>query len=161
MDRSMRLAVEAKWDEIETIRNKSTSFFESQGLTMDSVQALTMVVSELIENGIKYGKFTSQKNEVTLDIHVHDDFVLVETTNPTDETVYTHLKQLDKMIQWIRGYQDPFQAYAERLKEVSRKPLNDEGSGLGLSRIAYEGKAILDFFLDEDDSLSVSAVVTY
>lgn len=161
MDRSMRVAVEAKWDEIEIIRNQSTVFFESHGLTMDSVQALTMVVSELIENGIKYGKFTSQKNEVTLDIRVHDDFVLVETTHPTDGTAYTHLKQLDKMIQWIRGYQDPFQAYAERLREVSRKSLNDEGSGLGLSRIAYEGKAILDFFLDENEFLSVSAVVNY
>ena len=45
----------------------------------------------------------------------------------------------------------------EKLKEISKKPLEDEESGLGLARIAYEGKAILDFFVFED-ILNVSAV---
>jgi hypothetical protein len=161
MKRSMRLAVKAKWGEIEKIRNKSSRFLESHGLTCDSVQALTMVISELIENSMKYGKFTPQKNKVTVDIHVAEDMVITEIINPIDETAYKHLKELDKTIQWIRGYQDPFQAYAERLKTVSKKPLSDEESGLGLTRIAYEGKAILDFFLGEDDLLNVSAVANY
>jgi hypothetical protein len=55
--------------------------------------------------------------------------------------------KLDKTVQLVRVYQDPFEAYVEKLKEVSRRPLNDEESGLGLVRIAYEGKAILDFFV--------------
>jgi hypothetical protein len=31
-------------------------------------------------------------------------------------------------------------------------------SGLGLVRIAYEGRSILDFYIDEENMLSVSAV---
>ena len=69
-----------------------------------------------------------------------------------------NLKILDKTIQWIRGFQNPLEAYTERLKEVSKKPLNDENSGLGLVRIAYEGKAILDFFVSENSLLNVSAL---
>ena len=161
MKRSVRLALEAKWDEIEKIRNKSSRFLESHGLSSDTVQALTMVISELIENSMKYGKFTPPKNEVIVDIQVDEDMVIAEIINPIDETAYKHLKELDKTIQWIRGYQDPFQAYSERLKKVSKKPLSDEESGLGLTRIAYEGKAILDFFLGEDDLLNVSAVANF
>ena len=161
MKRSMRLAVKAKWHAIEKIRNKSSRFLESHGLSSDSVQALTMVISELIENSIKYGKFTPPKNEVMVDIHVEEDMVTAEVVNPIDKTAYSHLKELDKTIQWIRGYQDPFEAYVERVKEVSKKPLSNEESGLGLTRIAYEGKAILDFFLGEDDLLNVSAVSNF
>ena len=65
---------------------------------------------------------------------------------------------MDKTIQWIRGYQDPFEAYIERIKEVSKKPLHDMESGIGLVRIAYEGNALLDFFVAENNMLNVSVV---
>jgi hypothetical protein len=76
-----------------------------------------------------------------------------------DEQVRSHLKKLDQTIQWIRGYQNPFQAYVERMKEVSVKALDDLESGLGLVRIAYEGKCILDFFVNEENMLAVSALL--
>ena len=44
------------------------------------------------------------------------------------------------------------------MKEVSRKPLADEESGLGLVRIAYEGGAILDFFVNEDGMVNISTI---
>ena len=161
MERSIRLSLKAKWDEIEKIRNKTSRFLISQGLSNDSVQALTMVVSELIENSIKYGRFESPEENVVVHLNITEGIVIAEVTNPVDETVYKHLKELDRTIQWIRGFQDPFEAYVERLKRVSKKPLSDEESGLGLARIAYEGKAIVDFFLSEDDLLNVSAVSNY
>jgi hypothetical protein len=158
MKKSMKLTVEAKWDEIETARNKSSRFLTSHGLPSDSVQAFTMVVSELIENSIKYGTFAPSRNKVVVDIRIDEGVVTAEVINPIDKSVYKHLKQLDRTIQWIRGHQDPFEAYVERLREVSKKPLNDEESGLGLTRIAYEGKAIVDFFLSDENFLNVSAV---
>ena len=158
MKKSMKLIVEAKWDEIEKARNKSSRFLKSHGLSSESVQSFTMVVSELIENSMKYGTFTPLRNQVVVDIRVDRHHVTAEVMNPTDKTVFNHLNKLDKMVQWIRGYQDPFEAYVERLKEVSKKPLNDEESGLGLTRIAYEGKSIIDFFLSDENLLNVSAV---
>ena len=89
---------------------------------------------------------------------VNSNKVIVEVTNPIDDKAFKNLKQLDKTIQWIRGFQNPLEAYTERLKEVSKKPLDDENSGLGLVRIAYEGKAILDFFVSENNLLNVSAL---
>jgi hypothetical protein len=158
MKGSIKLTMKPNWDEIEKVRNKSSRFLASHGLSIDSVNAFTMVISELVENSVKYGKFASPKNRVIVNIRIDENMVITEVINPVDESVFKHLKVLDKTIQWIRGYQNSFEAYTERLKEVSKKPLSDQHSGLGLARIAYEGKAILDFFVSEDNFLNVSAL---
>jgi len=158
MKRSMKLTVKPNWEEIEQVRNSSGKFLRSHGFSGDAVNALTMVISELIENGIKYGNFKEPENKVILTIHIGSRVVTVEVVNPVDETAHLHLRRLDRTIQWIRGYQDPFQAYTERIRAVSKRPLRDKESGLGLVRIAYEGKSILDFFVGDDNVLNVSAV---
>jgi hypothetical protein len=164
MKRFLKLAVKPEWHEIEEARIEAGKYLQSLGLMTDSVHALTMVISELIENGIKYGSFAMPEDTVEVDIHQNENIITVEVINPldpTDDAAHNHLIKLDKTVQWIRGYQDPFEAYVEKLKEVSRRPLNDEESGLGLVRIAYEGKAILDFFVAEGGSLNVSAVSNF
>jgi len=158
MNRSIELTIKPKWDEIENVRNKSTSFLTSQGISNDSVQAFAMVISELVENSVKYGRFTSTKSEVIVTVKISENMIIAEVINPVDESVYHHLRKLDKTLQWIRGFQDPFQAYVQRIRKISRKPLDDEFSGLGLTRIAYEGQAIVDFFLTEGNQLNVSAI---
>ena len=162
MKKSIKLDIKPKWDEIEKARGRSSKFFVSHGLSDETVYALTMVMSELIENSIKYGNFISPGHSaVVVNIHINRKDITIEVSNPVNEENYHNLERLDKTIQWIRGYQDPFEAYVERLKEVAKKPLNDEESGLGLARVAYEGNAILDFFVDEAAQLSVSAVSNY
>ena len=164
MKRFMKLAVKPEWDEIEEARIEAGKYLQSLGLVPDTVHALTMVISELIENGIKYGSFAGPEDTVEVNIHQNENMITVEVINPIDPTdtiARNHLNRMDKAVQWIRGYQDPFEAYVEKLKEVSRRPLSDEESGLGLVRIAYEGKAILDFFVSEEGSLNVSAVSNF
>ena len=57
MKKSMKLTVKPNWEEIEEVRNSSGEFFRSHGFSGDAVNALTMVISELIENGIKYNSY--------------------------------------------------------------------------------------------------------
>ena len=63
------------------------------------------------------------------------------------------------MIQWVRGFQDPFEAYVKRLREIAKKSLDDKESGLGIVRIIYEGQVDLDFFVTDKDLLTVSAIL--
>jgi hypothetical protein len=117
-----------------------------------------MVISELIENSIKYGIFKAPENNVLVNIEIGKKIMTVEVINPIGEACYENLNKLDKTIQWIRGYQDPFEAYVNKIEEVSKRHLNDTESGLGLARIAYEGRAIIVFFLNENNLLNVSAI---
>jgi hypothetical protein len=158
MKTSIEFKVKPDWDEIEKIRNKSAEFLQAHNLTDDTIHSLSMIISELVENAIKYGNFNKEENRVVVIIRVEQNAVTIEVLNPVGENAVKHLLRLDKIIQWIRGYQDPFEPFIERLKEVSKQPLDDAESGLGLVRIAYEGNALLDFFVGENHILNVSAV---
>jgi len=158
MKKSIQFDVKPDWDEIEKIRNESVDFLQSHGLSDDTIHSLSMIISELIENGLKYGDFKTKGTNVAVIINISTSRVSVEVLNPVDDSAFENLAKLDKTIQWIRGYQDPFEAYIERIKEVSKKPLHDLESGIGLVRIAYEGNALLDFFVAENNMLNVSVV---
>jgi hypothetical protein len=44
------------------------------------------------------------------------------------------------------------------MRVVSSQPYAAGKSGLGLARIAYEGRCLLDFYVDDSSTLAVSAV---
>ena len=117
-----------------------------------------MVVCELVENGIKYGYFDKDGAMVRVIARVARGSISVQVINPVGKSSQVYLQELDRTIQWVRGFQAPFEAYIARMKAISREPLEADKSGLGLVRITYEGRAVLDFFLDENETLSVSAV---
>lgn len=156
--KAIDMTISPNWDQIEEVRRKTRSFLKNHGFSKELIDAVTMVSSELVENGMKYGFFEGPENGLTVNLHIQEKNVIVEVTHPTNASAAPHLRRLDKTIQWIRGFQDPFQAYLEKLKEVARRPINDSESGLGLVRIAYEGKSIIDFFVAEDNALNVSAI---
>jgi len=155
----MNIVARPKWEEIDPIREKARLFLADSGLTISTIHALVMVLGELMENSVKYGSYESSKDQIKLAIDIEDNLITVEVSNPIDDNSIDDLHNLDRMIQWVRGHQDPFEAYTERLREVAKKPLHDETSGLGIVRIAYEGDVVLDFFVNQDNLLTVSAVL--
>jgi hypothetical protein len=157
MNNSIRLKLKPDWNKLEGIRNSGENFLKYHGIEENDKNSLIMIISELVENSIKYGNFEDSISEIIINLDIRKNTITIEVNNPINEIKVAHLKRLDKTIQWIRGYQDSFEAYIEKIKIISKKPLEDEESGLGLTRIAYEGKAILDFFVDEN-ILNVSAV---
>jgi hypothetical protein len=113
---------------------------------------------ELLENALKYGNYERSDATITYTMKIGGKNIIIEVTNPIFVDESQDFKMLDKTIQWIRGYQNPFEAYIEKLKKVSVMSLEDKESGLGLVRVAYEGQAIIDFYVRDDNQISVSAV---
>lgn len=153
----MELKVKPKWEDADMVRDKSNDFLMAHGVSHDIAYALSMTACELFENAVKYGHFRSEDEAIYVTVQLSRNDIIIEVKNPVRE-MNEDLQDLDNTIQWIRGYQNPFQAYIERLKEVSEKKLKEGESGLGLVRIAYEGQAVLDFYVDENNVLAVSAV---
>jgi hypothetical protein len=159
MENELRLSVKPEWTELERVNNQVASFLASRELSPGEVDTYTMVICELVENGIKYGASQgTQCESVEVRASVSDNAITVHVSNRVGKASRPYLRQLDRTLQWIRGFQDPFEAYLERVKEISREPLSHQRSGLGIVRIAYEGHAAIDFVLAEDDRLDVSAV---
>ncbi|MCK5673682.1 MAG: hypothetical protein KAH95_09905 [Spirochaetales bacterium] len=157
----MKNNVEAKlkpqWKEVEKARVICEEFLEEKEYSTDTIDSITMIISELVENAVKYGDFVSIDDGIGISL-LTGKKIIIEVKCPIIKTKNHHFKRLDRTIQWIRGHQNPFEAYIEKLKVVSVRSKNDNESGLGLFRIAYEGMAVLDFYVSEDGIISVSAV---
>lgn len=157
MERALHIQLAPEWEAIPTVWEPCDRHLEANGLSRDEAYGLCMVVRELLENAVKYGKFIGGGPPVDLALDVKPDEVTVEVKSPVgDET--EHLREFDRAIQWIRGFQDPFEAYVEKLKLVSARAADPERSGLGLTRIAHEGRCVVDFYVDPSNTLAVSAV---
>ncbi|MCP4138210.1 MAG: sensor histidine kinase [bacterium] len=158
MGNAITNTIKPDWDETEKARVLTCDFLKTNGFSTEIIDAVSMVIGELLENAIKYGVFQSEDKKITYSINIGRNNIVVEVKNPVGDSEELHLRLLDETIQWIRGYQNPFQAYIERLKEVSVQPLEAKESGLGLARIAYEGQSILDFYVNEENIIAVSAI---
>lgn len=158
MESELDLRVGADWSEMGRVNEEVADFLASCRLPAETVQMYTMVVCELVENAIKYGSFVSDTDRVEVHLAVASSTISVQVTHHCRETSSQYLGELDRTIQWLRSFQAPFEAYVARMKAISREPLDLEKSGLGLARITYEGRALLDFYVDENSLLSVSAV---
>jgi len=157
MPQRLQLSLAPDWDTIKATWDPCQTYLAEQGLDPDTAYALGMVAQELLENGVKYGGFSPGRDRILLAIDALCDPLLIEVRTPLGEEA-GRLEELDAMVQWIRGYQSPFEAFVERLKQISTRPQVSTQSGLGLVRVAYEGQCLLDFYVDEKDVLAMSAV---
>lgn len=152
----LKLRIPPEWDAVKAAWDPCREMLRGAGLGDDEAYALAMVAQELLENAVKYGMFVPE-DRIRLELRVAPEEVTVEVANRVglDEA---HLRRFDQTVQWIRGFQDPFEAYVERMKVVSAQPYSHGQSGLGLTRIAYEGRCVIDFWVDAASTLAVSAV---
>lgn len=159
MSHTFFLKLRPVWDEVERARNEVEALLSLRGLRPDVVSAVAMVTSELVENAVKYGKYDQAEGEpISVSVEISPREIVTEVKNPAGDAAAEDLRLLDDAIQWIRGFQSPFQAYVEKLRSVSERGNGDGSSGLGLVRIAYEGQCITDFYIDHESTLAMSAV---
>ena len=161
MQVTLQLALRPDWEEIDALGPKCLDFLQREGVDPDAQNALAMVVCELAENATKYGHFNGGQESVKVSVAVQQSFVTVTVSNPVTDGEADSLAVLDHTIQWIRGFHDPFQAYLDRLRDVSAQSLLSSESRLGLVRIAYEGQSTLDFYVGADRMLVVSATFPF
>ncbi|HSM94339.1 MAG TPA: ATP-binding protein [Anaeromyxobacteraceae bacterium] len=157
MENALHIQLRPEWDAIRGAWEPCDRHLEAHGLGRDDAYALCMVAQELLENAVKYGAYEGGQPPVDLALEVTPEEVTVEVRSPVGVDPAA-LGEFDRTIQWIRGFQDPFEAYVDRLKRASSRAAGSGESGLGLARVAYEGRCVLDFYVDASNTLAVSAV---
>ena len=158
MKNLIKLSIKPIRQDMEKMRQRTGSFMKSHGISDDAVHSQFRIIRELIKTGTKYGSFSPADTEIRVKVQVDKNTITAEINNLVNEADFERLKELDKTIQFIRGYQDPFEAFLITQKEASINPPQGHSNALDLSRIAYEEKAILDFFVNEDNMLQLSAI---
>jgi hypothetical protein len=119
----------------------------------DLRDALAMVSEELLENAIKYSKADTT---VSLSIHDEDGRVVVAVTNAVDERS-GHIDLLRARLDWISGFPTAADAYGAAIGRVYERKAAGGDGGLGIVRIAYEGRCGIDVDLSEPGKVTVRA----
>jgi hypothetical protein len=158
MKKTIKFNLNPNGQDIEKVGEKGSNFLKSHGFSNDVVSEQVMIIRDLIKYGINSGCFTPLRNKMTACIHIAENTITIEIAHTVDHTCCDKLKELDKTIQFIRGYQNPFEAYMLKQKEASKNSSYDMTNGLRLAKIAYERNAILDFFVSEDYMLNLLAI---
>ena len=111
-NQTLKLSVEPRWSEFDGIRNQTLEFLRKAEVDRDARLAVAMVVGELLENAAKYGVFRRAGDAIELSLTLERTFITIEISNPIggETSALEHACRLDGMIQWIRGFQDPFEA---------------------------------------------------
>lgn len=133
------------WDYIPLTRNYIENFLLINLIEKKNISKISLAVSELLENAIKYTnndvirlKLIKKINENILEVHVY---------NFSDKEHAEILKNYLK----VMYSKDPLEFYLEKMKEISKG--NKENSSLGLARINYEAKAKIEAFYDENTKI--------
>ena len=143
------------------VKKKTNDFLKSSGFSTQTIQSQVAILKELIKNAIECANLRPSKDTMTVYVYFDDNSITVELKNPITDTASKKLEELDKTIQLMRGYQDPFEAYMLKIKEFSGNSHGDATNGLSLAKIAYEKNAIIDYFISEDNILNMTATRYY
>ncbi|GEJ55828.1 ATP-binding protein [Anaeromyxobacter diazotrophicus] len=151
---ALDLRLPPAWDAILAAWEPCHETLGRAGLSPEEIEPLCMVARELLENAVKYGSYAAGE-AIELRVRISPGDVTIEVKNPVGGTP-EQLRRVREALRSLRG-EDPMQAYVERLKALAALPAEASG-GLGLARIACEGRGLLDFHLDGQSRLAVSAV---
>jgi hypothetical protein len=142
------LSIPPDWSRIDPTREAVGLLVMAMFGDDDLRDALAMVSEELLENAIKYCKPDSV---VSLSIRHQAESVIIAVTNAVEEGS-RHLGTLRKRIEWMRSFGTATEAYSAALARVGM-----DDAGLGIVRIAYEGRCGIDYDLSEPGKLTVRA----
>jgi len=148
------LSIASEWERIDAVREAVARCVAAVFGDVELKHLLGMVSAELLENAVKYGR---GPKGVTLSIRGDGQELVVRVANAVDEAS-PHAHLLQRRLMWLRGFDDPFEAYTAALQQVYDRTTPDaDDNGLGLARIYYEGRCQIDCDISQPELVSVSA----
>jgi hypothetical protein len=138
---SFNVRIIPTWDIINKIEGEAAQLLQGYP---DSIRDATLiVVNELVENAIKYGKQAKNCETIEFNMTVRENVIKILVANGVisdshADNVITHIKR-------IQASDNPMDLYIARLHELLEKPASNTESQLGLYRIAYEGQFKLSY----------------
>ncbi|MBN2737460.1 MAG: hypothetical protein JXR70_10805 [Spirochaetales bacterium] len=140
------------WEVVKTVDKKIKEIFTPNNDEL--LTATSMVVSELIENAVKYGEENGECRSIDFKFHTESHRIIIQVTNPV--RAKDKLDIFKRHIREIEESTNPLELYTRRLQELMENP-GIKKTQLGLYRIAYEGQFKLSYML-KDNILTVEAV---
>jgi hypothetical protein len=135
MTARLQIEIAPVWDIILQTKKKVRESLLADGIAESLVDFTEIVVSELMENAIKYGAESSELNCIKIGLEVNETDIIVNVTNGfRDEE---ELSSFKSVVEKIDKAENKESLYVERLMEILNNP-DQKGSQFGLFRIVSE-----------------------
>lgn len=155
----LEVPVAQQWGSVEALRQLVRDRLVAAYGDPEGAQLLAMVAAELLENAVKYGRWTGAPPGGLATLRVVSDArtITVTVTNPVDPDQ----PGVPRLLELLHGMDGttPAEAYQERLAALARSPAA-EASGLGLARVAHEAGCRLTAGITSEGFLRVVGVMT-
>ncbi len=148
----LEMVLREDWQSIEDMREAAVACLRMAYPDRGAGEVLAMVVSELAENAVKYGRW-SEGGYPALKVVGYDDCIDVTVEHGTSPDAPT--SRLFDTLQRIRSAPSREQAYVEMMREVATHA--ETTGGLGLARIAFEAACELSARITPAGTLEVTA----
>lgn len=148
----IELPIRPDWASIEGLHRAVMRCIEVPLADPELCRVVGMVASELSENAVKHGDWSRPEGAslVVWRRGAAGDAIAIEVSSPAAGRA--DLEVVAQRITWIRGFPSARDAFAARVRGLSRAAAGRCG-GLGLVRIAYEGGCELEAWLSPDERL--------
>jgi hypothetical protein len=146
----IKLSFGPKWKYVACVRSFVQNFLTITLTDNQKSDKISMAVSELVENAVKYN--AKEKTAIFLKLLSQEtEEILVEVENyATPEQIQVLKKELSKIYQ-----KSPMDAYIDKMREA----VNKEGtSQLGLARIRCEANCDIKLKVEADGIITVRAI---
>jgi anti-sigma regulatory factor (Ser/Thr protein kinase) len=161
----LELSVAPVWSRVNDVRETLVRGARALELGEDHAYAIGLVVSELLENAIKYGHFSgSADDSIQVVVHIVSGVARVVVTNPVDAGS-RHPQRLRAAVGRLSDA-SPLDAYVHRVSEILEEAPTSQvhptapgavESGLGIFRVAHEAESSLSLRFLSDGSVEVTA----
>lgn len=147
----IRLSFGPKWKYVACVRSFVQSFLAISISDSKKADKISMAVSELVENAVKYN--AKEKTWIYLEVLSEEKAqILIEVENyALPENIQTLKNEVKKIYQ-----KPPIEAYLEKMQEAVLKGNNT--SQLGLARIRCEANCDIDVEMKPDNIVKVKAM---
>lgn len=158
MKKSISFTLKFSGHELEKLEQKSSKFLKEHGYPNTTIKTQTTILRELISSGRKIDNHNVSGMDMCVYWQIEKNSIILEIKKSVSETACDRLMELDRVVQWIRACPDPFESYSTGLPKASEALQMAESVGSGLAKIAHETDAIIDFYVNENNILNLSAV---
>lgn len=134
----LELPLPGDWEQIEVARAGVQQLIEGALRDPDRREAIAMVASELLENALKHGPEVPLGPPV-LGVDIDAAAVRVRVSSELGADA-SSCHRLEERLAWLGTFSDPYEAYTAAVQRVFS---GETDAGVGLARIAYEGRCKL------------------
>ena len=145
------------WSEAERLMENMIALLKAHDCSDDFTRTQIEIIEQLIEKGSHFGMKKAGDPEMTVCLSIEEGEVTVEVKRKVSESDLDKLEDLDRTIQRVRG-QVPYRAYMGNYRPVHGHMKNYSMNGSELGRLAFDAGVDFDFYVDEEDILSLFAV---